>query len=227
MSNSIVSSCTIEPIPGYITHTYKAEDAPVDVFIGNADKAAAETALYEIKLITNQLEWSFIDLCFKLHDAREKGHHLECGYPKFTDWIDAANLSISGRQAYYYLNIADKALQLGIDADALKQVRISKLKEIFTLNPGEHGKQMKELVAEGATASLAGIKDAVNYLKGGPSEAPKFVTYKVSLSAQEVIEAAIQTAKAMNPSGDIDYEMSTGQALEIICAEFMSSYGVL
>jgi hypothetical protein len=195
--------------------------------VGEVQDSRAEAVRARLTEIKNSSDDNFFEMCELLLEAQEKALHQHWGFARFGDWIEVASgLDMSARQAYYYVGIAKKALDLGLVREDLLKAKISKLKEIFTLDPQEHADDMRQLVADAPIWTLDEIKEKVRDLKGD-SEENEFghITIKYPLSAKPVIDEAFELAKRLRGDttlhGDA-VEPSNGQVLEDICADFIS-----
>lgn len=99
-----------------------------------------------------------------LRQIQDEHLYLEKGYGSFREWIKNADLDMSERQCFYLIQIVTRAEKLDIPRDNLNSVKISKLKEIFSL-PEDKNDVVKLLLIEAETTSLKDIKDMVAYEK--------------------------------------------------------------
>lgn len=196
-----------------------------DSVINRAQEVRA--ALLRIK---ESIEDNFIDLCELLYEAQQGEYHCVWGYSRFGEWVEqASGLDISARQAYYYLSIARKMKELGLSRELVKQAKISKLKEIFSLEPSEVANEMKTLVAKAVTgASLDEIREEVAVIRAKSGGQPSvYMTLKIELSAKETVERAIELARRRYGSvedektGEVK-DASVSKCIELICAEFLA-----
>jgi hypothetical protein len=179
-----------------------------------------------ISQIKEETENNFLDLCELLLEAQEGSYHTLYGYGRFADWVEQdSGLDMSARQAFYLVNIAKKVKQLGLSRQEIKQAKVSKLKEIFSLEPTEHAEEMKQLVAAAESDSLDEVKEKVAKLKAKQGEEPKaYMTLKVDASVKETIEEAIELAR-MNygdvvVNGEVT-EASVSQCMELIAIAYL------
>lgn len=179
----------------------------------------------QLKKVSSTVEDGFFDMCDLLQEAHDHEYHLHLGFVRFTDWVEAesSQLDISARQATYCVNIANKAMRLNVDRPTMKRVKVSKLKEIFSLDPDEHSSAMQELLASAETMTLDEVKAKVRLLKmEAGHEEMVFMTLKFPASAKPIIEGAFEQCKSK--LGDYDgKEPSNGRALELICQEWTES----
>lgn len=171
------------------------------------------------------LDDKFFTLCDLLREAHNNAYYHYWGYTSFETWIEYSGLDLSPRQAYYYIGIAGKAEKLGLDRADLAAAKISKLKEIFTLDPAEHGKEMKELVAAAATEGLQVISDKVQEIRtksGKPNLG--FWTLRVSTEIKPIVNRALNIARhnygsIVTPDGQLK-QASDSQCLEVMAADY-------
>lgn len=178
-------------------------------------------------LIRSTLDDNFFDMCELLLEAQEQGYHVVYGYSRFGDWIEQAGLDLSARSAYYLINIAKKARALGLTRAEMKETKISKLKEIFALDPQEHGTEMKQLVASAREDSLEAVKEKVARVRAEATGQQPFVlkTFKLDPNVLATVEEAFELARAQYGSrieNGEEVEASDSQCLEIICIEYLN-----
>src|SRR4051812_15549140 len=112
------------------------------VVVGSSQPVVERAAVVKEALtkIKDSLKENFFDMCDLLLEVSEKGYHSEWGYATFGEWVEeGSDLDISARSAFYYLNISRKAAQLGVTKENLRKLKISSLKQIFSLDPQEFG----------------------------------------------------------------------------------------
>jgi|SRR6185312_3383984 len=165
-----------------------------------------------------------------LSEIKHNSYHEHYGCSSFSDWLyNSSSLDMSERTAYYLINIVDTAKQLGIPRKQLEAVKMSKLKEIFTLNPETNGDDIKQLVAAGDAASLEETKNAVVKAKVGDEQFERAVWLNIKLleSQREVVKEAIERAKrscgdTIDPRTGEVAEPSDARALELIAADYLA-----
>ncbi len=189
----------------------------------SAESLAIKTRLLQI---ANSLEDSTFDISDLLLEAHDKSLHLENGFLRFGDWVESLGADISARQAGYYVNIGSKALRLNIDRPTLKKVKISKLKEIFSLDPDKFSSEMTALIAEAENLTLDQVKAKVAALKLKDGQELMFYrNYKFTESALKVVEDASEKCKAEvgdQVVGGQIVEPSSSRLLELICGDYLS-----
>lgn len=188
----------------------------------SAQHARAIEVREQLKKLTSALEDSFFDTCDLLLEAHDNQYFLDLGFSTFNNWVEGSNLGMSSREARYYVNIASKALRLNVDRPTMKAIKISKLKEIFSLDPDEHREAMEELLKMAASMSLDQVKAEVRKLKLDAGEEESFfMTIKGPVSAKVVIDMALENAKKQ---GAFEDDAPNGRLLELVCAEFNSGF---
>ena len=188
--------------------------------VQQSENFRAMQVMQTLTALQNTSEDTFFDTCDLLHEAHEKSYHLDFGFATFKDWIEFSKLDMSSRQAAYMVNIADKALSLNVDRPTLKRIKITKLKEIFSLSPDEHSSEMHALLEVAEAMSLNEVKARVRALKSGTGvEEMIFMTVKFPVSAKAVIDSAFDKARANHGGGGED-GITNGTALEMICADY-------
>jgi hypothetical protein len=186
-------------------------------------------ACYEkLQRVKDSIQDNFFDLCELLLEAQEGDYHQVYGYERFGDWIEqGTDLDLSARSAYYYLQIAKKSRELGFTREDLKGVKISNLKEIFALDPQEHGDDMKRLLAGAAEAPLNDIKQEVKKLRADSGQpAPEYMTLKLDPLVKEIVDEAIELARmnygdTVNEDGEV-VEASVSKCIELICVDYLA-----
>jgi hypothetical protein len=194
---------------------------------GEVKAGRASSVLKQIEKLKTSLSDNRWELAELLSEAHERQYHHEWGFEDFDEYIDQSNFDVSAREARYYIRINNHAKLLAIPRGDLAKVAISKLKEIFTLDPQEHAADIRRLLKLAEKAELREIKDKVRKLKGlSEEEEMTFVNLYVMRSVAEgVIKPAIEEAKleagsAQNPDGEY-VDISDGRAVEYICTEWM------
>lgn len=180
-----------------------------------------------IEKISNGLQSSVFDLAELLSEARAGKFHLKWGYGRFGDWLEkASGLDMSERTAFYLMAIIEKAKALEIPREQLKAVKMSKLKEIFTLDTDTQADDIKQLVVAAQQDTLSIVRQKVQEVKSGHGEEPYvFVTYKLKASVKKmVVDAAFETVRKLygdkkDANGE-PYDLSDSGCLELVCADF-------
>lgn len=180
------------------------------------DKERAVNVRFRLLALKRGVVEQFLEFAALIKEAKEQEYHIIYGFGDFGEW-SLQELEISERQAYYMIQVINGANALGIPLDDLKKLRVSQLKEIFSLDAEQYAEQIKELVASGVDMTVEATKDKVMALKAEREglEPMAMFTIKVPLSARAVIRQAIDKVKV------IDGDMSDGRALELICGDYI------
>jgi hypothetical protein len=191
----------------------------------------ASVVLSKIQNIKTRMVDQALELAELLSEARANSYHHDWGYENFGDWVEnGSGLDLKERTAYYLISIIDKSRQLGITREDLGKSKISKLKEIFSLDADRHPNVIKQLVSASANISLESVRDAVAAIKTQDGqEALVYRTFSFTQSGYELtVKAAIE--RMMMEYGDtIDsvtkapIDISPGRAIEMICADYLAS----
>jgi hypothetical protein len=164
-----------------------------------------------------------------LSEARRDDHATKLGYTAFGDWLEATGIDMSERQAYYLVRIVDNAKELGIPREQLMQSKISKLKEIFMLDPSSQGDKIKQLVADSSSQALDEVREKVRQTRVEAGEEPlTWRNFKVTQSQAEIIDEAIERAKreyghTIDAQTQELVDISPGKAIEMICADYLGN----
>lgn len=189
----------------------------------------AEEVRQKIEQIKTNMVSGALDLGELLSEVRAYNYYSSWGYESFGGWLGSSGLDMSERTAYYLIKIIDNSRALGIGRSELEQVKMSKLKEIFTLDPATSGQEIKALVAQGDNATLEEIKATVDKVKSGDEnwERPVWLNFKLLESQKEVVKEAIERVKREAGSTVNDYgevvDISDGAALELMAANYLAS----
>lgn len=195
-----------------------------EAIAGNKARATAVRA--EIDKLKTNLSNGRWELAALFSEARSKAFHFDWGYTDFDLYIDESNFDVGSREARYMIKINDLSLQLGVTRDQLNAVAMSKLKEIFSLDPVKQEDEIRTLLDEAKTMSLEKVREAVRALKGGdPETEMTWLNLQVLRRAKEetILPALAKIKLEYGPTmGDVpgeSAEISDGRALEYLCAE--------
>jgi hypothetical protein len=189
--------------------------------------ARAEQVKNKLVSIRRQVEDHFFDMCDLLREAQDNAYHLVYGYTRFGDWVDATpELDLSARQAYYYINIAKKVDELGITREQIRAVNgISKLKEIFSLEPTDFADQIVTLIEGAASDSLEQVKEKVRQVRADSGKpAPCHMTLKFDEHIKDTVDRALELARLNIGDSVVNGEIvepSTSLCIEMICASYL------
>jgi hypothetical protein len=172
----------------------------------------------------SEIQRSFITMGRLLKEARDNDYHLEYGYPRFGQWVEESGLDLSERNAYYMINVIERAEQLGIPDDQLQQVKFSSLKEIMALPESTDPEQVKALVTEAKDMSVKDVTAVVGALK---NESWVYHNLKILREVEDnVYQPAMERARreygnTINPDGDPD-DISDSRCIEMILANYLA-----
>ncbi len=178
-----------------------------------------------------------LDIAELLAEARRGDYHIHYGFPRFGDWVEqGSGLDMSERTAYYLIKIVENAKLLGISREELRAAKLSKLKEIFSLDAEVHGDEIKLLVGEAKESSLDDIRTKVQKIKSGGGEEPfVFLTIKVPMSVKEnYIDPAFELIRRQygdrKDAAGNPVDITSGVCMEYLCQAFVqdqNNYGEL
>lgn len=197
-----------------------------DVLV-TAPSTRAFEVLDKIQAIKNNVEDCFLDLCDLLDEALANDYHLTYGYGNFADWVeDGSGLSMSARQARYLINISRKARALGVGREQLKKIGVSKLKEIFTLDPAEEGDVIRGFLNDAENESIDTVKTKVRKARTGDTTTAAYITLKLEEGVKDVFDEAVELARknygsSVNEHGEVS-DISVSKAVELICASYLA-----
>lgn len=176
----------------------------------------------------NLLEGMF-DLAELLAETRRNEYYRVWGYTNFGQWVEeGSGLDMSERTAFYLINIIEGAKELGIPREQLLVARISKLKDIFSLDRKKHGDKIRALVEKAGDCDLNDIREEVHRIKSGDEalEPYVFITLKIPKSVKEhTVDSAFeivrrQNGNVQNEQGEV-IELSDGKCLEYVCQAYL------
>lgn len=214
--------------------------AVVGEAVAGQDAARSAEVLSKLESLTKGIEKETFDIGELLAEVREQKYFELWNYETFWEYADQA-LGIGKRQAQYLLRIVAVSEIMGIPRAKYESLGISKVKEIFSLDPHgffvNHAEAKNEPLHEHITKlldaadewCLGDIKAEVARLKGLDKEnSLVWVRAQMTKSAKEnVYDKAIELARANmgTPARDSDgkaIEYSEGAALESICSDFVA-----
>lgn len=192
-----------------------------------APSTRAFEVLDKIQAIRNNVEDCFLDLCYLLDEALENEYHLTYGYSNFADWVEeGSGLDMSARQARYLINIARKSRELGVDREQMKRIGVSKLKEIFTLNPSDDGETIRGLLAAAEEDSVDTVRTKARKARTGDTTTAAYITLKLEEGVKDVFDEAVELARKNYGSTVNDHDeivdISVSRAVELICASYLA-----
>lgn len=195
-----------------------------------------------IAQIGNTATLETFELAELLNESKTNNYWKELGQLSFDDWVKTLNIDMSPRQVHYLIAVDKMAAYLGVDTQAKLKAKITKLKEIFTLDPtltitdSATGKEesmadiMRQLVKDAPNKTHTEIKEIVKRLKGeseDPDDQLTWLNLPIRRDAKDVVARAIDLAKLLS-GNTIDAvteevkDISDAMALERICGDFLS-----
>lgn len=190
--------------------------------------ARAEQVRQRIAEIKSDLVDRSLELGHLLVEARENCFHHVWGFATFGDWVEQeSGLDMGARQAAYLMQIVTKSQELGIGDEELRKVKLSKLKEIFSLKAAEP-EIIKELLVRAETETLEQIRIDVQKVKiADGAEAYTVVSYRIPLTVKEnIIPLAFDAARLKYGTSNVNgepQEISDGQCFELCLAAMLDS----
>lgn len=190
----------------------------------------AEAIKKKMDGLRSNLTDSMIDLAEVLHEVKKEALYFHWGYTRFDEWVEkGSELDITRRTAYYCVAIIEKSRKLGISKAVLKSTKMSKLREIFSLDEGKHGEEIKKLIIDAPTLSVTDIKNKVQKIEAGDDHLENFtfITLKIPESGKNnSFDPAIELARRLygdvpnKYTGEIG-DISISYAVELICANYI------
>ena len=194
-----------------------------------------ESVRKKVEEIKKSISGRFFDLGELLKEIRDGGYHMTWGFANFGEWLDTSGLDLKERSAYYLIKIIEMGAALNIPREKLESVKISKLREIASLDPKTDGKKIKKLIdscipdKNGNEMSLEDVRQNVAKVRAGDDSIETFVfmTIKVTKTCkEEVIDPAIELLRAQHgdtvDSSGSPQEISPGRAIELILTDYLA-----
>lgn len=192
-------------------------------------KERATEVTHEIQRIKSSLVDNMLYLGELLSEARANSYPEMLGFQSFGEWLDASGLDMSERQAYYLVKIVDNARALDIGRDTLQKSKMSKLKEIFALDPAENAAQIKDLVERSADMKLDDVRKAVNEIRQKVGLEPtRWQNFRVTDTQAQMIAECLEMARLLygqvvKDDGEV-VEATDGTLLsDVICPMFLDA----
>lgn len=173
---------------------------------------ATET-LTEFDQVKKSLQVHFLHLGRLLREIKDNLYYKVRGYDNFKHFVEA-ELDFGWRRAFYLAQLVEKLETLGLLQVAMESGHgVTSLQTILCLDDKA---EVERLLA--APASPGEVRERVASIKGVIPDGDLWHVYHIPVSAEQkgVIEEALWRAKVM---GNTD---SLGQAMEYICADFIS-----
>jgi hypothetical protein len=206
------------------------------------DTSRAEEIVQNIQKLESGLSTSQFELGFLLAEVKKDDLWASQKCLSFDEFVKKMNFDISPRQVAYLVTIATKSATLGITRAQLIKAKISKIKEIFKLDPNaEHvdestgnvevvGEIMKQMVVDAPFKTLAEIKKQVEDIVGkvDPDGKPVKDTVMYRQDQLNIVDRAINLNilqsgdSALDGLTGSDRQIARGKAHERICADYLA-----
>jgi hypothetical protein len=214
------------------------ENTPPAIY-GEREAGRSQKVREALELLSKNVATSRLDQGELLAEVKSNHYYVGYGFESFAQFV-AESLDMKERQALYLISIATKAKDLKIDRSSLEPIGISKLKEIFSLEPDSFffnaatnqneklDTHMKRLLELAPTVSLDAIRAEVKRLKGiqGDDEYT-WLNIHIKRADKEEVEKAFELFRrnngdlAKDKDGD-PIELSDGYVLRGIAVDYLS-----
>lgn len=161
-------------------------------------KQRANVVLKEIKVVTSRIASDYLTLGRLLAEAFDGGYYLMWGHTSFEAWFDGQNFDFEFRKAQYLMAITRKSAVLKLEDEDLQQCGLSRLREIFTLSPETHAKDIRRLVKSSPEQHMEDVKGAVADMLGNRPQAQ----WNVSLPSLKAAKSVRTTLKDISKRWD-------------------------
>lgn len=210
-----------------------------EAIAGEAAKRASEVK-QELEHLNSLVLDSTFDIAELLAEVKGGSYYGSWGYETFNDYVEQ-ELDMKVRKAQYLVRIVNISKMLGISRTVYEEVKITKLREIFSLEPQDFflnpntnkeeplSDHIKRLVGVANDMSLKEIVEEIKRLKGlvGDDE----LVYETICVKRIVRDSVIRPARELarqklgsqgkDAEGDV-IEYSDGACEEVIHADFLS-----
>lgn len=180
------------------------------------------------------------DIAEMLVEATERNWFAEWGYPSRSAFIEQ-NLDMKERAAEYLMRVVIVSKQMNIPRNEIEHIGISKLREIFSLNPDNKyfnpetqeneplDDHIRRLLVIAPSTGHEAIKSEVKRLKGlvGENELT-WMNYQITRSSKDnvILPGMEAFRKYLGDKGAVEKEgsreYSDGFVLEMVFAEVLS-----
>lgn len=181
----------------------------------------------QLRELRDSYETNFFSICELLLEISDNEYYRSYGYPTFADWVESGSIEISRRQAFYYLRTAKLARALNLTREQMRMAKISKLKEILSLDADKQAEQIRELVIAAPEMSLDEVRIRVSELKGHDivNNAILQIKVNVSPSVKDTVMQAFELVRrkygdTMDEAGN-HTDISDGKCIEILAEEYL------
>jgi hypothetical protein len=179
----------------------------------------------KIKTVKSKFIENFLEMAHLLAEIYNHQYYYLLGYEGFKEYVELSDLDINTSVAYRMVKMANSMKELQIGTDSVKEVKPTKLLEIFSLNPKENEGAIRSLLEDGKTSTTDQVKSKVRKHKG--LDEAVFYRFSVEKDTSELtIEPAMEKIKRKMGS-DVDKfgevaEPSGSKCFEFICAEYLN-----
>jgi hypothetical protein len=210
------------------------------VIVGEQVAGRAAAVRSKLVLMVNKLHVNEFDLADLLFEAQENNYPSGWGFASLPDYAEK-ELGLRPRKAQYLARITKVCRAVGLRREQYEPAKISKLREICTLDPegtywnaSEHvseplDEHIVRLILDADKMNVEQTKDEVARLKGmsGPN---RMVVRSCSVTQSawdNVVQPAYELARSILGSQGRDdsgnaVEYKDGACLEVICAAFLA-----
>lgn len=207
---------------------------------GESSKERSNYVRLELDCLRASQQQTTFEMADLLAETHDKNYWSDWGFQSFGHYVQES-LDIKERQAYYLIQIVTVSRKLNIDRNEIEGIAISKLKEIFSLDPdnfyynAESGEKepldahIMRLVALAPSIGLDAIKAEVRRLKGLPEKPGTWRNlYFEDPAMAETWDRAIELVKRHSGNGKEDpitgqiREISDAAAAERMAADILS-----
>lgn len=207
---------------------------------GESSKERSNYVRLELETLRANQQQTTFEMADLLVETHEKNYWADWGFQSFAHYVQES-LDIKERQAYYLIQIVTVSRKLNIDRDEIEGIAISKLKEIFSLDPEGfyYNAETSEkepldahiirLTGLAPNVGLDAIKAEVRRLKGLPEKPGTWRNlYFEDPAMAETWDRAIELVKRHSGNGKEDpitgqiRDISDATAAERMAADILS-----
>jgi hypothetical protein len=169
----------------------------------------------EILDLRNGLERGYLKLSKLLSEVRHQQLYVKWGFATFADYLDK-ELGFHERKAEHLIKIWDKVRSFKLDEERIKKIGWTKMRQVVPLLTE---KNSKDLINKAENLSVRDLGEKIKSLRA-IERTPAIMVLKLSLDDSEyrIVMDSIEEAKKLT-------KQSTGQALEMICQDWMEYKG--
>lgn len=209
------------------------------VIVGEAVAGHASKILAEINNLIAGVNTSTFDLIERLHEAKSKKYYVPLGFDTFRQYATSLNLKVT--KSYYLARIGEVMAHAGVTRSEYEPVGIAKLRAISKLNViDDDGKNVmyggltmaeciQGLVEKAKTSDPETVSLMVSKLQGkvgGDEMVWLNISVKRAVREQTILPALalakLNHGSVAKDSDGISKDASDGQALEDVCADYLS-----